>query len=236
MLGFASVDESLAARPPEMVSVAPETWDLLQRARQGGGLSLEFESAWANGRALLESTDGLRGRRPLLVEWKGSHRMPGDEVAPVDLRVDHVFLVSCKYLSKILINSSPFHLFERLLQGGHGVREADWYGHVAAGPYQALYDAVRAHLGPSSFPVSVGELRTDESRQLAQLLATGWPPETDELRARFVRAVAAETARRWRERAGSGRPARPFCGECCGSGGLRTSSSVPHAARRCACG
>jgi len=203
MLGFASIDRALTVRPSEMVSVAPETWELLRRAYEGGGLSPEFESAWANGLAFLEATDGLRRRRPLVIEWKGSHRMPGDEVAPVDLRVDHVFLVSCKYLSRILINASPFHLFERLLQGGHGIREADWYAEVADEPYQALYRTLCDRLGIESLPSTVSELRSEERKQLSQLLASGWPPEVSEARNEFVRVVSAESARRWQGRARS---------------------------------
>ena len=64
--------------------------------------------------------DGLRGRLPQVVEWKGTGRAPGDEVAPIDLRVDHVYLVSCKYLSNILFNVSPSSVFDSLLLGGPG--------------------------------------------------------------------------------------------------------------------
>ena len=183
-----------------MVSVAPETWALLRRAREGGGLAAEFESAWANGLAFLDATDGLRRRRPLIIEWKGSHRMPGDEVAPVDLRVDHVFLVSCKYLSRIMINASPFHLFDRLLQGGHGIRESDWYAHVVPDVYQALYRTLRYELGLGAFPMAIGELRVGERKLLSQLLASGWPPAARAVRSQFVEEVTRETVLRWRER------------------------------------
>ena len=203
MLEFTSIEDALTARPAEMVSVAPETWGLLRRAYDGGALASEFASAWANGRAFLQATDGLRRRRPLVIEWKGAHRMPGDEVAPVDLRIDHVFLVSCKYLSRITINASPFHLFERLLQGGHGLRETDWYAHVASDRYQALYEAVRAQLDLGSLPSAVSELRTGERRLLSVTLGPGWPPAVGELRSEFVATVASETARRWRDRANS---------------------------------
>ena len=200
MLGLPTVDRALVERPPEMVSVSPETWELLGRAREGGGLAAEFDNAWSNGTAFLESTDGLRGRRPAIVEWKGSHRAPGDEVAPVDLRIDHVFFVSCKYLSKIVINASPFHLFDRLLQGGHGGRDADWYGHVAAERYQALYESVRQALDLGPLPDLVGDLRTPERRQLSAALAGGWPADLGEVHREFVAAVSSETARLWEER------------------------------------
>jgi hypothetical protein len=74
-------------------------------------------SPLANGRAFLEASDALRGRRPIRVEWKGPHRPPGDDVIPADIRIDHVFLVSCKYLSRVLLNPGPQRLFERLLVG-----------------------------------------------------------------------------------------------------------------------
>ena len=49
---------------------------------------------------------------------------------PADLRIDHVYLVSCKYLSNILHNPGPARLFDRLLVGEQrsGV---DWFAEVA---------------------------------------------------------------------------------------------------------
>jgi hypothetical protein len=180
-----------------MVSVAPEMWDLLQRAYSGGALASEFDAAWQNGEALLSARDALRGRRPMIVEWKGSHRAPGDEVAPIDLRIDHVFLVSCKYLSKIMINASPPYLFERLLQGGHGIRGGDWYAEVAGAQYQDLYEGVRAELELPDLPAAVTDLRTSDRKVLADALKTGWPGDTERRYARLSHDVAGETAKRW---------------------------------------
>ena len=153
MLGLADIDEAVRARTPVMHSLSPEMWERLARLRAGGAYDAEFHAAWANGQAFLAADDGLRGRLPNVVEWKGTGRAPGDEVAPIDLRVDHVYLVSCKYLSKILFNVSPSHVFDDLLAGGPGragraAREAlpgggDWYAEVAPAEYQALYEAVR---------------------------------------------------------------------------------------------
>ena len=137
-----------------MHSLSPELWERLAALRAGGGYDAEFHAAWANGQAFLAADDGLRGRLPKVVEWKGTGRAPGDEVAPIDLRVDHVYLVSCKYLSKILFNVSPSHVFDGLLVGGSGrgaraTRAAcsagvgDWYAEVAPAEYQALYESVR---------------------------------------------------------------------------------------------
>lgn len=203
MLGYATIADALQARPSEMTSVSPETWELLRLAYDGGARGTEFDSAWENGRAFAQSSDGLRLRRPLTIEWKGSHRAPGDEVAPIDLRIDHVFLVSWKYLSRITINASPAHLFERLLQGGHGVREADWFASVAADEYQALYESARSELGRGQLPARVTDLNAGERRAISQILRGEWSAATNLVYQRFVDAVASETARRWKECANS---------------------------------
>jgi hypothetical protein len=153
MLGAGQIDQAVRSRTSVMHSLSPEMWDHLERLRAGGAYDAEFHAAWANGQAFLTADDGLRGRLPQIVEWKGTGRAPGDEVAPVDLRVDHVYLVSCKYLSNILFNVSPTSVFDALLFSGPGrgaraLRElapggGDWYAEVAAGEYQALYECVR---------------------------------------------------------------------------------------------
>jgi hypothetical protein len=147
LLGADDLDHVLASRPAVMRSLSPEDWDQLDLLRAGGGFDADFHAAWENGRTFLAARDGLRGRRPAVVEWKGAIRAPGDEVAPIDLRVDHVYLISCKYLSKILFNVSPTHVFDHLLFGGlaRRNREAtrDWYAEVASAAYQALYAVVR---------------------------------------------------------------------------------------------
>ena len=153
MLGLDGIDQAVRSRTGVMHSLSPEMWDRLERLRGGGAYDAEFHAAWANGQAFLSAADGLRGRLPQVVEWKGTGRAPGDEVAPIDLRVDHVYLVSCKYLSKILFNVSPSSIFDSLLFGGpaRGTRAArevlpgggDWYAEVAPAEYQALYEEVR---------------------------------------------------------------------------------------------
>jgi hypothetical protein len=153
MLGVGGIDEAVLSRTAVMHSLSPEMWERLERLRAGGAYDAEFHAAWANGQAFLTASDGLRGRLPRLVEWKGTGRAPGDEVAPIDLRVDHVYLVSCKYLSKILFNVSPTSVFDALLFGGpsrwaKSAREllpggGDWYAEVAPVQYQALYECIR---------------------------------------------------------------------------------------------
>jgi hypothetical protein len=158
MLGLPSIDDALESRTSVMRSLSPEEWDRLASLRAGGAYDAEFHAAWENGRAFLEARDGLRGRRPELVEWKGAVRAPGDEVAPIDLRIDHVYLVSCKYLSKILFNVSPAHLFDDLLVGGQNRRGrgvgGDWFAEVAPQAYQQLYTIVRRAVRDGDGPES----------------------------------------------------------------------------------
>jgi hypothetical protein len=167
MLGLADIDTAVRSRTPVMHSLSPEMWDRLDGLCRGGAYDAEFHAAWANGQAFLTAGDGLRGRRPVLVEWKGTGRAPGDEVAPIDLRVDHVYLVSCKYLSNILFNVSPAHLFDYLLAAGPGrtsrtARDVlpsgggDWFAEVAPQQYRALYEAVRAALVASGTETGAG--------------------------------------------------------------------------------
>jgi hypothetical protein len=147
LLGSGDLDEILRSRPAVMRTLSPEDWDDLAALRASGSYDAEFHAAWENGKAFLSAADGLRGRRPVVVEWKGSGRAPGDEVAPIDLRVDHVYLISCKYLSHILFNVSPANVFD-LLRAGGSVRRGrdevtDWYAEVAPEQYQELYAVVR---------------------------------------------------------------------------------------------
>jgi len=197
MLGHHSVDAALDERPPQMVSVSPEVWDQLAAVRAGGAYDEEFGAAFDNGAAFLASAGGLRGRPPLTVEWKGSQRAPGDEVAPVDLRIDHVYLVSCKYLSKILFNASPAHLFDGLLSGPHGRRSGDWYAEVAPDAYEDLYRRVRDGVGLPDLPPDAGSLRTEDRRRLRVALAPGWPDGAGAAYLELTRAVSAASAARW---------------------------------------
>jgi hypothetical protein len=157
-------------------------------------------AAWQNGRAFLDATDGLRGRRPVLIEWRGGQRQPGDEPVPADLRIDHVYLVSCKYLSQIVTNSSPAAVFDRLLAGGHGGRSADWYADVAPDAYDQLYCTVKAGLGECALPVSVLELAPGHRIELQRRLGKGrWSPELRPAAVAFSEAVAQVSAQRWEQ-------------------------------------
>ena len=208
MLGGPDPADLLPMAAPELKGVDEATWEaVLAQAAEPDAASIA-RSSLENGRFFLEARDALRGRRPLRIEWKGPHRTPGDEVAPVDLRVDHVYLVSCKYLSDITVNASPSHLFDRLLTGGHGHRAGDWFDEVAPHEHHSLFHAAVAWLGRSSAATSASELPQPERKAIAKLLAgRSWPDELTAGYEALVTAASEESARRWRaalDRAGRG--------------------------------
>lgn len=196
MLDFDDIEPALAARPETITNVAPEAWDALARAWKDGRHPDVFTAAFMNGRRFLSARDALRGRVPLVVEWKGAHRAPGDEVVPADLRIDHVYLVSCKYLSRIVMNASPHHVFDRLLTGGQGRRGSDWFREVAPGEHAALYDAVRHHVD-TQLPADAGELDAAQRRAIASALRDGWPNGAADRYRALVERTASESASRW---------------------------------------
>lgn len=202
MLGYDEVEAALVAAPGALLNVAPSDYEALLRAWKERQHADSFTAALMNGRAFLAARDGLRDRIPLVVEWKGAHRAPGDEVVPADLRIDHVYLVSCKYLSRIVVNASPHHLFDRLLAGGHGRRGADWYGEVAPAEHAALYAAVRTALD-RDLPDAVEALDTSQRRDLGHRLRAGWPGDTVRLYEALVARVSDASAARWRTAIGA---------------------------------
>lgn len=193
--GARSVDTAIAARPTCLRGVDAVAWRQLTRARLDGRHPRLFELAWANGLAFLAAADGLRGRRPLSVEWKGPHKPPGYDSLPADLRVDHVYLVSCKYGSDISGNSSPSNLFDRLLADRARGSEP-WFAMVARLPYDAFYAAVRAVV--AGLPADVTRLEPHHIEEIRAACERRWPTELVEPWRAFSYEVAAATAARWR--------------------------------------
>lgn len=195
-----TLDSAFTAQPPQpLTSVSPEVWQRLETHYRSGAHEPSFRTAFENGRVFLHAVEGLRGRRPLRVEWKGPHRPPGDDVIPADLRIDHVYLVSCKYLSKVLSNAGPPRLFDRLLVGEER-SSVNWFEEAAPMEFDHLYRAVIAHSGAATLPLSVAELTRDQRRALKDTLGSGrWPPPLQAPWAALCNTVATESARRWRE-------------------------------------
>ena len=179
LFGFRDLPRALAARPRFITNVDGVVYDLLDDAYADGAHAAVFDVAWHNGQCFARADDGLRGRPPWSVEWKGPHRPPAYEQIPADLRVDHVYLISCKYGSKILQNASPWNLFDRAL-AEREKRSDDWFDAVAPQSYQELYEAVRRHLGAAELPALVGDLATTHRDQLRRGLPRRWPAELRE--------------------------------------------------------
>lgn len=195
--GRPEVASALAERA--VANVDEAVWARLTALHRAGEHRQEFAAAWANGRAFLEADDGLRGRPPRLVEWKGPTQAPGDDVVPADLRIDHVWLVSCKYLSKVLANAAPGRLFDRALAGGPTQTAGDWYAEVAPDAYQALYAQVRLELGTrASLPPHAADLTPAHRAELRAYLDDGWSPEAQAAYGALAVAVGQASADRWR--------------------------------------
>ncbi len=202
MLGDDDVVTVLGRRPAEFVNLSAEDWDRLGELWSGGRYGREFMEGFMNGRAFLGAPDALNGRLPRIVEWIGGRRPPGDEVVPSDLRVDHVYLVSCKYLSGILHNPSPARLVEGLLARGPADDGRDWYQRVAPVEFGELWAAcVRADPCLPPDPRAPGQRRAVAAR-----LASGWPPGALLAYEALCRAVAERTAERWRDAIGRANP------------------------------
>jgi hypothetical protein len=199
MLGHSSLDEVLAYRPPSLRVDAP-VWDRLFRLHRTGAHAQAFETAFLNGRAFLAARDGLRGRRPQIVEWTGGRRLVGDEVAPIDLRIDHVYLVSCKYLSGNIANTSPGRLFDGLLTSAGDWSRDDWYATTAPAEYTELYTACRRATASEDLPERPDELTTAQRRALGRALRGSYPEEVRARYARLCRTVSDASARRWQQR------------------------------------
>ena len=201
MLGrFDDARAAVSTRPAEVANVGDEVWDRLAQSVAAPAYRQHVHAAWANGRAFLEADQGLRGRRPLVVEWKGPQKAPGDEVVPADLRVDHVYLVSCKYLSQILFNASPSRLFDHLLRGGPRATAGDWFAEVAPDAYQDLYAAVRVELpGDLGLPPYAADITPAHRATLRAALADRqWPPAVAPVARQWACEVGRASAARWR--------------------------------------
>lgn len=198
MCGRADLDIALQHRPPELLNVDDATWARITDAWDKRQLGQEFFAAWANGFAFLKARTGLRGKAPLRVEWKGPHKAPGDERVPADLRIDHVYLVSCKYLSSILHNASPSSLFDHRLGATPEGRFGDWFAEVAPAEFQALYESVRN----DALPARAVDMTREERRALSETLKPGWPDGALARYQAMTTVVAEVSARRWRHQLG----------------------------------
>jgi len=203
MVGDENLASTIEWRPAALTSLTDCDWDRLVALWRSGLYESDFLNAFLNGRAFLTAADALNGRRPRIVEWTGGRRPPGDEVVPSDLRVDHVYLVSCKYLSRVLHNPSPARLVEGLLTQAPVDDLRDWYQRVAPAQHQELYEACAAVVEGIALPPLVTSLVRGQRRHLARALRGVWPDEAVAPYARLCRVVAEATAASWSARISS---------------------------------
>lgn len=191
--------------PPTLLNVGAATWGRLAEAWRDGRHLGAFMAAHANGMSLATADDGLAGRTPRRVEWRGPQRTPGDDTVPADLRIDHVYLVSCKYLSRVLVNSGPPRLFDRLLAGDERTG-GNWFALTAPDTFERFYRAALDVTGLTGMPAGVLECERDDQRRLKDALqARTLPEDLAEPWAALCTEVAEESARRWALAMGSGR-------------------------------
>jgi hypothetical protein len=194
-----TLDAALENRPRALQNVADGVWQSIVERRELGDADDLLDAAFSNGVALLEASDGLRGRTPRLVEWRGPHRIPGDDVVPADVRIDHVFLVSCKYFSRILLNCGPVRVFDRLLVGEERSAE-NWFVTVAREEYAAFYDTVSSALG-LDVPRFADPIGARARAILKDALgARRLPDSVEQAWQTLSTAVSERTATRWASR------------------------------------
>lgn len=183
--------------PDELRNVDATTWERLRAAWRSGQWRADFAAAAANGAALACADDGLRLRPPRRIEWMGPQRPPGDDTVPADLRIDHVYLVSCKYLSRVLSNPGPPRLFDRLL-AGEGRSGVNWFTETAPEEYTTFYRAARGVTGLHELPDDPAGLeRSDQQRLRTALGGRSLPGELTEPWRALCAAVAVGSAARW---------------------------------------
>ncbi len=195
-------------RPPELL-VPDAAWEQLERGLHDPDLAALAETAFANGAAFAKHPEALDGRRPTRIEWTGGRRPPGDEVIPADLRIDRVYLVSCKYFSRVLHNAAPARVFHGLLSATTRHDRADWYATVAPAEHAALARAAASAVG-CPFPADPATADRDERRRLRdalRVLGRRWPDEAVEPYRDLCRTVSQASAEEWR-RSASGRGAQ----------------------------
>lgn len=202
MLVHGTVGWAVLQRPAEVL-VGADAWDQLEHGLHDPDLHVLAEAAFANGTAFAEHAEGLGGRRPRRIEWTGGHRPPGDQVIPADLRVDRVYLVSCKYLSKVLHNAAPARVFDHLLKSTDSHDRADWYGQVAPDAHRRLATAAAEAVG-CPFPADPCDADVTERRRLRDALrehGRAWPGAATEPYRDMCAEVSRASAERWRRSA-----------------------------------
>lgn len=200
-LDFGTPGWAVLQRPAELL-VDDDAWSQLERGLHDPRLAELADRAFDNGVAFAHHPDALAGRRPRRIEWTGGRRPPGDQVIPADLRIDRVFLVSCKYSSRVLHNAAPARLFDHLLLATDGHDRSDWYSAVAPVEHARLASAAALAVGCSFPSLDPAEASVADRRRLRDALRAlpgrRWPDGVDDHYAALCERVSVESAVRWR--------------------------------------
>jgi hypothetical protein len=181
-------------RPP--LEAAAEDWHQHHKV---------LRASLANGAAFRASV--LGGRDPQTVEWRGGSKAMWVSDAPVDLRVNDVYLISAKYDSVCLLNRAPAAVFDHLLAAGGSARNPHWFETVAPVEYQlffeALIDALVVEGGADRhhFPATPAELTKAERVHLKYVLkpwTRSLPGGAADAYRSMCAAVSTATADRWK--------------------------------------
>lgn len=157
MLGEAHADLSML-EAVEIPGVTDDQWRsvLTAAAEDWHRCHRILKASLANGAAFRSAV--LRGRDPDRIDWRGGQKTMWVSDAPVDLRINDVYLVSAKYDSVCLLNRAPSAVFDDLLVRSGSRRAPHWYETVAPGEYDAFYksfvDALREEVGEPPWELS----------------------------------------------------------------------------------
>jgi len=186
-------------RRPEVAGVSATDWEQIDQELADPKGCAVASSAFDNGRAFLAHREGLRSRSPVVVEWTGGRKPPGDQVIPADLRIDHVYLVSCKYLSNIVLNASPWRLFDGLLRPGAAPDRRDWFDEVAPSEHRSFASISARALGLEGVRVEDG-LGPSDRQALKRAFGRHARLDGDVAAAyrALCRAVSERSAEHWR--------------------------------------
>ena len=204
-LHFGTASWAVLQRPSEL-HVDDGAWCQLERGLHDPALLALADTAFANGAAFARHPEALDGRRPTRIEWTGGRRPPGDQVIPADLRIDRVYLVSCKYSSKVLHNAAPARVFDHLLLATDGHDRADWFSVVAPDEHRDLARVAAAAVGcpfPDGDPAHAAVADRRRLRDALREVGRSWPAGVDESYGALCRSVSETSAARWRRAAAS---------------------------------
>ena len=201
MTGQPSLEAAVGARPG-ILEIESDEFDSLEGILRSGEWTSVAETAFDNGAYFAAHADGLDGRLPHRIDWSGGRRIPGDRLVPADLLVDRVYMISCKYLSNIVLNTAPACVFDDGLAVTSRSRRINWFQEVAADAHEALYSRTVELLGLTNMDETPVALAPDQRERLRAAFKAraipGLPDELDSEYRRLIGEVSGVSVERWK--------------------------------------